>query len=243
MFRKKFLYIPFTILLITATVQLALVSRMVAFLHIQKTEIGTYHILSNITTTDTAQTGGDFHLHVLPEKLSLNQGHVTNGAAGYGVRHKSILLTLTIAVSLLVLFNLAALVYVFAVTYLTIENKINIGIARAAASAGPGVGYSIDSWTPETWYQALLLLPLESSTHSTLSAAAQEMVAWRVWIILYQIVGAVVVGWMGMAYLREWKRVCGCGCGFASGTGSGSGRVASEEAVTYRIGYAEGGRK
>jgi hypothetical protein len=84
--QKKTLYIPFTFLLIIATVQLALVSRMVAFLHIQKTEVGTYHILSNSTSpTDGSINGGGFDLHVLPEKLSLNQGHVTNGAAGYGV--------------------------------------------------------------------------------------------------------------------------------------------------------------
>jgi hypothetical protein len=86
-FHKKTLYIPFTILLIVATVQLALVSRMVAFLHIQKTNVGTYYILSNTTTTASTDSnnGGDFYLHVLPEKLSLNQGHVTNGAAGYGI--------------------------------------------------------------------------------------------------------------------------------------------------------------
>lgn len=82
MFQKTTLYIPFAILLIIATVQLALVSRMVAFLHIQKTEIGTYYIL-NTNTSPTDSNG--FYLHVLPEKLSLNQGHVTNGAAGYGV--------------------------------------------------------------------------------------------------------------------------------------------------------------
>jgi hypothetical protein len=81
-------------------------------------------------------------------------------------RHKSILLTLTIALSLLVLFILAAFTYVAAVTYLTIDNKIDLDVARATASAGPGnaaAAYSIDSWTPETWYQALVLLPLDES--------------------------------------------------------------------------------
>jgi hypothetical protein len=110
-------------------------------------------------------------------------------------------------------------------------------MARAAASTGPGAAYSIDSWTPETWYQALLLLPLDQSTKSTLSAAVSEMVAWRTWITLYQIVGAVVMGWTGMVYLREWKRVCGCGIG------SGTTPAEEEELVTYRVGYAEGGGK
>jgi hypothetical protein len=85
MVQKRTLYIPFTILLLIATVQLALVSRMVAFLHIQKTSVGIYHIQNNSTSADGNDVGGDFYLHVLPEKLSLNQGHVTNGAAGYGV--------------------------------------------------------------------------------------------------------------------------------------------------------------
>ncbi|KAF4998856.1 hypothetical protein F66182_16292, partial [Fusarium sp. NRRL 66182] len=143
MLQKKSLYIPFTILLIIATVQLALVSRMVAFLHIQKTEIGTYHIL-NTNTSPTDSNG--YYLHVLPEKLSLNQGHITNGAAGYGV-----VITITIALSLLVLFILAALTYVSFVTYLTIDNRINIDIARTLSPTGPqAVAYNIDSWTPET---------------------------------------------------------------------------------------------
>lgn len=279
MLQKKTLYIPFTFLLIIATVQLALVSRMVAFLHIQKTEVGTYRILRNSTSTDGSINGGGFDLHVLPEKLSLNQGHVTNGAAGYGVvmsiaslvacvflrrdayqkvcpspnlfyqtmkaddrkRHKSILLTLTIALFLLVLFILTAFTYVAAVTYLTMDNKIDLDVAQAAASAGPGVGYGIDSWTPETWYQALVLLPLDESTKSNLSAAVSEMVAWRAWVTLYQVVAAVVLGWTGMVYLREWRRVCGCR--LASGSRIGADRAEEEELVTYRVGFAEGGRK
>ncbi|KUL82733.1 hypothetical protein ZTR_11119 [Talaromyces verruculosus] len=267
MLQKKTLYIPFTFLLIIATVQLALVSRMVAFLHIQKTEVGTYRILSNTTSsTDGSINGGGFDLHVLPEKLSLNQGHVTNGAAGYGMvmsivslvacvflrsdayqkSHKSILLTLTIALSLLVLFILAAFTYVAAVTYLTIDNKIDLDIVRATASAGPGsaaAAYSIDSWTPETWYQALVLLLLDESTKSSLSAGVSEMVAWRAWITLYLIVAAVVLGWNGMAYLREWRRVCGCGLGSGIGAGIGVDRAEEEELVTYRVGSAEGVRK
>lgn len=133
-------------------------------------------------------------------------------------RHKVILLAITIAISLLVLFILTALTYVLAVTYLTIDNKIDIDIARTLSPTGPQVvAYNIDSWTPETWYQALLLLPLEVSTESMLSAAVSEMVAWRAWVTLYEIVAMVVTWWTGMTYLREWKRVCGCSLG--SGTG------------------------
>lgn len=84
--RPKNLYIPFIALLIIATVQLALVSRMVAFLHIQKTEIGSYRILVNTTVPNNSEIGQEIILlDVLPKKLSVNQGHATNGAAGYGV--------------------------------------------------------------------------------------------------------------------------------------------------------------
>lgn len=141
--------------------------------------------------------------------------------------HKSILLAITIALSLLVLFILAALTYVSFVTYLTIDNRINIDIARTLSPTGPqAVAYNIDSWTPETWYRALLLLPLDASTESGSSAAVSEMAAWRTWITLYEIVAVVVMGWTGMVYLREWKRICGCGLDSGTGTrlaGSGFG--------------------
>lgn len=87
------------------------------------------------------------------------------------------------------------------------------------------------------------MLPLDESTKSALSTAASEMVAWRTWITLYQIVGLVVMGWTGMAYLREWKRVCGRRLGSGTGSGIGADRAEEEELVTYRVGFAEGGRK
>ncbi|EED16940.1 conserved hypothetical protein [Talaromyces stipitatus ATCC 10500] len=241
MFQKRALYIPFTILLITATIQLALVSRMVAFLHIQKTEVDSYHVLSNNATDHTANRE-DFYLHVLPEKLSLNQGHVTNGAAGYGLvlsiaslvanvflrrdaykkRHKSILLTITISLSLLVLFTLSALVYVVSVTYLTINNKIDMDVARAVSSKSQP--YNIDSWTPETWYRALLLLPLEQDTIESLNSAHHEMVAWRWWVLFYHIVDSLVFWWTGMVLVRVWRKK--------------RDSPSSEELVEYGVGYA-----
>lgn len=46
-----------------------------------------------------------------------------------------------------------------------------------------------------------------------------------------------------MAYLREWKRVCGRRLGSGTGSGIGADRAEEEELVTYRVGFAEGGRK
>lgn len=77
------LAIPYVLLFLFAGVQLGLVSAMVGFLHIQKTEVRTYEIVepgSDATTTMTT-----FLLHALPANLIGDQGHTTNGAAGYGL--------------------------------------------------------------------------------------------------------------------------------------------------------------
>lgn len=72
------LAVPYFILLAFAVVELALVSRMVFFLHWAGTTVGTYHIASN-------QAEADFFINVNPANLQVNQGHATNGTAGYGV--------------------------------------------------------------------------------------------------------------------------------------------------------------
>ncbi|QKX61668.1 uncharacterized protein TRUGW13939_08820, partial [Talaromyces rugulosus] len=203
---KRSLLLPYFVLLIFATIQLALVSRMVAFLHIQKTQVKTYQALGSDSPLG-------FKIHVLPEKLSLNQGHTTNGAAGYGLvlsiallaftfsfrddrDHTKKLLTMTILLALLSFFILSAFIYVFAVTYLTSNNRINTIYAQSI----DGAPYPIDSWTPETWYKALLLLPL---TNVDLTGAYQEMAVWRWWIIPYLIVSMLAFGWTAIVWLNE----------------------------------------
>lgn len=56
--------------------------------------------------------------------------------------------------SVLILFLLAALTCILAVTYLTVNSKIDIDVVRTfSLGAAPGVAvYNIDSWTTETWY-------------------------------------------------------------------------------------------
>lgn len=68
---------------------------------------------------------------------------------------------MTILLSLLVCFIFSAFVYVAAVTYLTIENTIDIDYARSLAASsqvggggGGAISYAIDSWTPEAWQLA-----------------------------------------------------------------------------------------
>jgi hypothetical protein len=72
------LAIPYFILLAFATVELALVSRMVYFLHWTGINVGTYHIVDPANQLD-------FFINVKPHNLQVNQGHATNGTAGYGV--------------------------------------------------------------------------------------------------------------------------------------------------------------
>lgn len=103
---------------------------------------------------------------------------------------------MTILLVLLVLFILSAFIYVFAVTYLTSENSINIRYAQSM----DGAPYPIDSWTPETWYKALLLLPLENVD---LTGPYQEMVAWRWWILPYLMVSLLAFAWTAIVWVRE----------------------------------------
>lgn len=119
---------------------------------------------------------------------------------------------MTILLSLLVCFIFSAFVYVTAVTYLTIENTIDIDYARSLAASsqvgggGGAISYAIDSWTPETWYRAVLLLPLDANTMSTIFNAYHEMLVWRYWMQIYQIVAGVVLWWTGMSCWKEWRR-------------------------------------
>ncbi|KAH8697855.1 hypothetical protein BGW36DRAFT_450608 [Talaromyces proteolyticus] len=206
---KRSLLIPYALLLIFSTIQLSLVSQMVTFLHIQKTQVMTYQALNSDSP--------GFKIHVLPEKLSLNQGHTTNGAAGYGLvlsitflvitfflqgnrKNQPILLIMTLLLGLLVLFVLSAFIYVFAVTYMTSENRINTRIAESIN----GAAYPIDSWTPETWYRALLLLPL---TGVDLTGAYQEMVAWRWWTLPYLAVSTLAFGWTAVVCVKDRGRL------------------------------------
>jgi hypothetical protein len=76
-----FLLIPYAILFAFAITELGLVSSMVAFLHIQKTDVGQYSVLfPPYSTNDNSDT---FILDALPPNLWLDQGHTTNGAAGW----------------------------------------------------------------------------------------------------------------------------------------------------------------
>jgi MYXO-CTERM domain-containing protein len=63
------------LLLAVSITEVGLVSDMVGFLHNQKTRVKNYQV---------NWTNNTVFLDALPAHLFLNQGHTTNGAAGYG---------------------------------------------------------------------------------------------------------------------------------------------------------------
>ncbi|KAF2791594.1 hypothetical protein K505DRAFT_248581 [Melanomma pulvis-pyrius CBS 109.77] len=160
---------------------------MVGFLHHEKDHVGTYQV--NWSTP--------VQLKVEPKHLWTDQGHTSNGVAGYGfflglfglfvawkqrraqgkAPSKS-LLALFILQLLAVLFTLSAIIFVFVVTNQTKGQSISEAIARS------NVAYPADKWTPETWFKAVLDLPLaDQHTHDTISSKVTNMVAWR-WMLI-----------------------------------------------------------
>jgi hypothetical protein len=69
------IFLSCLLLSILSISNLGLISSMVAFLHIQKNEVKSYVI---------NWPGGPFDLEVLPKHIWLDQGHTSNGVAGYG---------------------------------------------------------------------------------------------------------------------------------------------------------------
>lgn len=79
---------------------------------------------------------------------------------------------------LAVLFTLSAIIFVFLVTNQTNHQHILESVARS------NVPYPENQWTPETWYKAVLELPLASEQNrNSISSAVTHMVAWR-WILI-----------------------------------------------------------
>ncbi|KAF2184107.1 hypothetical protein K469DRAFT_580474 [Zopfia rhizophila CBS 207.26] len=161
---------------------------MVSFLHDQKDNVGTYEV---------NWPGNTVQLVVEPKHLWTDQGHESNGVAGYGFflglfglyvawRQRSrqgkgpskTFLALFILQLLAVLFTLSAIIFVFLVTNQTNGQHISPDIARS------NVAYPADKWTPETWFKAVLELPLvDQHHHDNIDSKVTNMVAWR-WILI-----------------------------------------------------------
>ncbi|KAK7192074.1 hypothetical protein PSPO01_01646 [Paraphaeosphaeria sporulosa] len=167
---------------------LGLISSMVGFILHQKNEIVTYQVN---WPEETVQ------LVTHPANLWTDQGHMSNGVAGYGFflgliamyvacrqRHRAgkppskTLVAVFVLQLLSVLFTLSAIIFVFIVTNETKHQHILESVARS------NVPYPEHWWTPENWYKAVLELPLASEQHrSSISSAVTHMVAWK-WILI-----------------------------------------------------------
>ncbi|CAN9255679.1 unnamed protein product, partial [Alternaria alternata] len=78
------------------------------------------------------------------------------------------------------IFSLSAFIFVFVVTYQTTGQRIREPIAINAA----GLNYPAEKWTPETWFRAILDLPLaHGAQHAQIKSRVRNMEAWR-WILL-----------------------------------------------------------
>jgi hypothetical protein len=78
------------------------------------------------------------------------------------------------------MFSLSAFIFVFVVTYQTTGQWIREPIAINAV----GLNYPAEKWTPETWFRAILDLPLaDGAQHAQIKSRVRNMEAWR-WILL-----------------------------------------------------------
>lgn len=101
------------------------------------------------------------------------------------------------------LLTLTALIYVFVVTHMT--DKQTIDLALAASNAFPAK-YPKDSWTPETWYSAVLKLPLAKDSDRHLIEKSLVFIrGWRYNLIAMFILGFVLVV-LVVQELRRSKR-------------------------------------
>jgi hypothetical protein len=77
-------------------------------------------------------------------------------------------------------FCLSAFIFVFVVTYQTTGQAIREPIASNTV----GINYPYHSWTPETWFKAVLDLPLaDVAQHAQIKGRVECMIAWR-WMLL-----------------------------------------------------------
>jgi len=181
---------------------------MVAFLLDQKHNVHSYLI---------NWPGDPVPLNVLPENLWLNQGHESNGVAGYGfflgifgmitawrmrraVRSLKSLPLLAFLQLLAALFTFTALVFVFVVTNQTSGQEIHEDVA----SSSIGSNYPEFKWTPETWMKAVLDLPMaDQERHNHIKDNVRNMEAWRCILVLIFIVDVIAFGITLMTWLRQ----------------------------------------
>ncbi|KAJ0118723.1 hypothetical protein J7T55_012977 [Diaporthe amygdali] len=127
------------LLMVVSIIELSLVSATVGFLS-QRAK-GTFDIKTGDST---------FPISGEPAKLIVDQGHTSNGASG----------TAFIVIGCSLLLTLGALAFTFAVANAHDGQRIDLSVAEGLN----GKAYSSETWTPQSWFDALLKLDLASHT-------------------------------------------------------------------------------
>jgi hypothetical protein len=103
---------------------------------------------------------------------------------------------------LAVLFTLSALIFVFVVTNQTTGQSIRLPIA----ANNEGQNYAEFKWTPETWFKAVLDLPLaDQDKRDEIDSKVTNMVAWRWMLVPIFIVDIIAFGVTTLAWVRQRK--------------------------------------
>lgn len=223
------LAVALVLLMIDSAIEVALVSSMVGYLHRSGSNQYPFEYQGTSATVDAK-----------PAQLLLNQGHLSNGAAGTALvvvsfggfvilwvqrrrkrmvtllngrwleiqltrlqnisrRPSRFLLPYAILTVLSVLLTLSALAYTFALTNQTNGQTID----KALAVSVQGTSYPRDQWTPETWTQAVLRLPVTNDDDARyLQHWLRIMEGWKWNLIPMFLLGLLVAFLSGMA--------CGC---------------------------------
>lgn len=99
---------------------------------------------------------------------------------------------------------MSAFIFVFVVTYQTTGQQIREPVAVNTA----GMEYPEFHWTPETWFKAVLDLPLaDQSVRHEIEHKVTNMVAWRWMLLVIFIVDIVAFSLAVMACLKQRRGV------------------------------------
>ncbi|KAI7188543.1 hypothetical protein D0869_02720 [Hortaea werneckii] len=201
------LSISLAVLMLAAGLELASISSMVYWLH--------YRAGKDFTI---AYQDSTFSLHGKPENLLVDQGHISNGAAGtafvlvsllgfvalalrsrrYPGSFSRFLYSFWLAMTVLsALLSIAALVYTFLITYQHDGQSIDVSLASTLDNRPyPDYrAYPLESWTPQNWFAAVLRLDLaKQSERSDIELRLVVMKVWKWNLIPLTFFGLIVVG-------------------------------------------------
>lgn len=102
------------------------------------------------------------------------------------------------------LLALAALIYTFVETSKTSGQVIDLAVAQANL---PPAQYPDGSWTPETWYSAVLDLPLLSGSNARIiSGNVGMMRGWRLNLLVLLTLGFILLVFV---VFEAWRTIGG----------------------------------